>query len=583
MKKINLISLLTVVSLFLTANVWAQVPAHGSLSVQGDVIFTETLPATAPVATDATMDYKVVTMAGKTYVWMKASAGNFWADQNSEFGYTTDDATYTKAAVRFQNLFGGNREIQDVLSIAIPATDAKVFMRPQINLEGASGNNGNHHTTPVAYNPAAYNSATSDNVKPVFAEAPEKVVTSSSITIALNATDNSNDLFYYVESEGISDVVFSDDVTYTIPAGADLTYTVYAVDFSGNVSDPQVVKTINESAAKLPTPTGLSLDASKKILSFGAVANASSYLVMVVDESDNIIFEQENFTIGGELKYFLAGNLTIKVAAVGDGDTYSNSEFASLAWGVQNTDLDLDLTTEYDGSTLFDPTGNNGNASDVDAAYFAWTTAATGEIVISIKANFLVNGTDDQTVFRALPGTDVLSVNGDANTGGKYFTNSLQNGGKDLVWTPVAGKTIPYGSEIRYNGMLLYKTVVDRATSDAVLAELGLGGFLDDLWPTFNSIDPFIYGSGSDGGPGTGIADKTSTKSSFFFYPNPATDVINFGSMAKEVKIYSLQGQLVLSQVNVSNVNVSGLTKGMYIIQAVDNAGKQASAKVEVK
>ena len=66
-------------------------------------------------------------------------------------------------------------------------------------------------------------------------------------------------------------------------------------------------------------------------------------------------------------------------------------------------------------------------------------------------------------------------------------------------------------------------------------------------------------------------------------YPNPATDVINFTEKIKTVSIYSLQGVLVISQQNVDRINVSGLAKGIYIIQALDNADNRLSNKVEIK
>ena len=824
MKKKNFLKLwLLTAVLFTASNAWAQVPAHKSINVQNAELWTLDFPPASAesVAGPATFDYKVVTIGGKAWVWMKVNGGNFWGDATSFVGFTTDEGLTATGkyglnpdpnnANRNAAVGGaGNTELTGSVDIGAIPEGAKIFTRPQINVSG--GWNGAQHTKPVVY-PAAGADAT----PPTFANDPEKELTTTSITISLNATDDSGNLFYYiVDEKGAAQVIFKESVTYTFSAvDNDHTYTIYAVDFSGNASEPKTVETINKSATKLPAPTGLALSADKKNLTFNAVAGAAGYLVIVLDESNNVVFEQENFNTGDALKYFLAGNLTVNLQAVGDGVSNINSDNATIAWGVTNSELDLTLTAEYDGSILFDPTGNNGNATtDADAAYFSWETNELGHVVVTIKAHFLVNGTEDQTVFRALLNLGDLTVNGYA--GNNYFTAEYALAQKQWVLKPIAGKTIPYGSEIMYRGYMLYRTVANAATNTAVrpaLEEAGLveGLSLHDLYPNASYTAPFIYGTvkpavtpvltkivlsltnpergtafavnqeigitaaytdqngfpmetptdlvwtgstvtgsgssysitptskgavtltvssgaissnalnlsiitdapnvalgktvtaiegsigadfivnGNFGGPtwevahpgntvydawvvidlgtkhkiefievvwegayskeftvdysdtdatsgfttkytgsntgatntkhnkfyenpseaqyvrifsteaGSGYGIKmhevaiygTSTdtgtnlsstsKATFSFYPNPATDVINFGSAAKEVKIYSLQGQLVLSQVNVSNVNVSGLTKGMYIIQAMDNAGKQSSAKVEVK
>lgn len=52
-------------------------------------------------------------------------------------------------------------------------------------------------------------------------------------------------------------------------------------------------------------------------------------------------------------------------------------------------------------------------------------------------------------------------------------------------------------------------------------------------------------------------------------YPNPATDVVYFReNIVANVSIYSITGQVVLEQYNVSQVNVSNLKPGYYIIKA---------------
>ena len=67
-------------------------------------------------------------------------------------------------------------------------------------------------------------------------------------------------------------------------------------------------------------------------------------------------------------------------------------------------------------------------------------------------------------------------------------------------------------------------------------------------------------------------------------YPNPTTDAftIEMENEVKSIEIYSLQGQKVLSS-NSKDVSVSGLSKGMYLVQIVDENNAIAIQKLIVK
>ncbi len=581
MKLKNLLTVLitTTVLLLSVNNLFAQVPAHGSLLGADVPVWTGTVPVPADpasVQTNATMNYKVVTMNGKTWIWMAVSAGDIWADANSEFGYTTDaGVTATKFAIPFKNIVPNTnkRQITGSTMELIPG-EAQLFMRPQVNLTGAGGGNGNHHTQPVNYNPAAYNSSTGETQKPAFpAGGPGKILTSGSITIELNATDNSENVFYYIvnETDGIADVIFTNTVTYTFPVTQpNHTYTVYAIDFSGNVSDPQTVYTANPDATQLPAPTGLALSADKKSLTFNNVANATGYLVIVFD-GDNIIYEQDNYASGDALRYFLAGNLTIKIKAIGDGNNYSSSDFASIAWNVSTSELNLTPGAMYCDYLFNPPANNNCIAGNEDAAYFSWSTDTEGNIIIAIAPSFLVNGVTNQTEFRG-SGINTpanIMVNGDLNAGNKYFTASLlpKEDGlyKKMKLTKTAGASIPLGSSISYTGSgnyIVYKTVVDGPTNTA----LGLGGALNDLYPvTPYTIDaPYIYGSSC---PSTGTGICNTPKSVFSIY-SPAKGIISIDGLDTqvEVKILDLLGKVLDTQLTDGEVAISNLPGGIYLL-----------------
>ena len=67
-------------------------------------------------------------------------------------------------------------------------------------------------------------------------------------------------------------------------------------------------------------------------------------------------------------------------------------------------------------------------------------------------------------------------------------------------------------------------------------------------------------------------------------YPNPATDnfSIEMENELKSVEIYSLQGQKVMSATS-KNVNVSNLSKGMYLVRIEDENNAVATQKVVIE
>ena len=52
-------------------------------------------------------------------------------------------------------------------------------------------------------------------------------------------------------------------------------------------------------------------------------------------------------------------------------------------------------------------------------------------------------------------------------------------------------------------------------------------------------------------------------------YPNPASDMLYINSINSiyEVEVYSLNGQLLKQQQNVSHIDVSSLSQGIYMVR----------------
>ncbi|MDR1718980.1 MAG: T9SS type A sorting domain-containing protein [Dysgonamonadaceae bacterium] len=66
-------------------------------------------------------------------------------------------------------------------------------------------------------------------------------------------------------------------------------------------------------------------------------------------------------------------------------------------------------------------------------------------------------------------------------------------------------------------------------------------------------------------------------------YPNPATDVILLSDQAVVSEVYSLTGKKVKSVKNVSIINVSDLSSGIYLIKTINPDGQPTTQKIVVK
>ena len=72
------------------------------------------------------------------------------------------------------------------------------------------------------------------------------------------------------------------------------------------------------------------------------------------------------------------------------------------------------------------------------------------------------------------------------------------------------------------------------------------------------------------------LAVSDVKKNSVNVYPNPAKDVINISNVSSKAQfeIYSVGGQLVNQGITDGKVNVSKLTKGVYILSIESNGEK---------
>lgn len=82
---------------------------------------------------------------------------------------------------------------------------------------------------------------------------------------------------------------------------------------------------------------------------------------------------------------------------------------------------------------------------------------------------------------------------------------------------------------------------------------------------------------------GTGNNTVSPAEPQISIFPNPVTDVLNIKGDVQAVAMYSLQGQLVLSEADVNTINVASFNKGMYLVKVTDIEGNVHTEKIQVR
>lgn len=95
-----------------------------------------------------------------------------------------------------------------------------------------------------------------------------------------------------------------------------------------------------------------------------------------------------------------------------------------------------------------------------------------------------------------------------------------------------------------------------------------------------------VYQDGEESAPATfdvrgillNVNDFSINKLSIF--PNPAKDVLNFSEEFSSIKIADVSGKLFIQSAKPEkSINISKLTKGVYVISAVSKSGKVINSK----
>ena len=193
--------------------------------------------AASGVRTDLTLDFRVVTVGNQTWAWSRlqpvAPMGDVWASQLRWI-----EATPFTAAMEMR-LTG--RAAGGVTFTTAPVRNAAINPVP-ISFFKAVGGNFYETREDFTYNRTLANSADpTDTQAPVLAPVVVVSQTPTSMVVTLSATDNSGHFFFLIRdiANDFVHVAFTNTATVPLLPATQHHFRVYAIDFSGNVSNVQ--------------------------------------------------------------------------------------------------------------------------------------------------------------------------------------------------------------------------------------------------------------------------------------------------------------------------------------------------------
>ena len=295
--------------------------------------------------------------------------------------------------------------------------------------------------------------------------------------------------------------------------------------------------------APLAAPSNLEIDANK-VLVFTS-DNATSFNIVSVYLDENLIFIQSDFNSGDILDFpSIAGSYVVKIQSIADDPAHSDSGLSvPYTWQLQGGQDTPVGKSEY-CNVYVDPEGGGAAEGDADALYFTWTTTNDGSIVIT-TTEYNGNGMS----FRAAGG-GTLSLNS-LTVGGAlsvpFFDKTVDLSESKVTLTPKEGIVIPKGTIIKYNGIV----------------ELwGTDENLKNLYPTL--AFEYTYGAVCEGNPN---AIYNIQKTPFSVYFSSKDMIVIDGLDARvEVKILDLLGKVVDIQLTNSEIKISDLSNGVYLL-----------------
>lgn len=587
---------------------------HGSIKGKNEPMYTIRDGAAPGAAVNGlTLDFKLVTIGNKTWAWTnwqgKNISGNSWSSQLRFWQPTKLENNLTGRVAGTQQTYG---------------TCAKPSQNPLKITFLQEENNAFFETADFDYNYTQQNSAdASDTEAPVLAEPTIVSQTALALELSLSASDNSNDFFYYIvdEENSFVEVSFFNSVKLTLLPETAYNFSIYAVDFSGNMSNLKKVSTQASEALyfvegnaqaisfKLDsrslnklliecTSTSVIGDAFVKLTIGGkpidgkewkptiAAAGTTTYQIEV--PSNEVPGWAENAILGLNLGYIVSpigdwGHYVVENSTITSGEHSGAPILHKIGTG---TDIGEPQKPE-----LVDCENNLFNEAvfTLGTPYFAtgdsWTPSANYSA--NVSNNELNVSLGDATNLRWQAQFPILLDSPVNITAGKeygimmnvetsknlpLYVKFMDN--DDNLFLEISASSI--NVEAPETVLKSYKLVAPEGLSkiSKILFDFG-GNLANTSFKVSNIIlcDQFESGSGAD------LLEVNSIS----IYQIEKNLYINAENELESISLYSLNGQKIPVQLNGNSIKLEQLQKGVYLLYVSDVLANQKVFKFIVK
>lgn len=303
-------------------------------------------------------------------------------------------------------------------------------------------------------------------------------------------------------------------------------------------------------------PTGLianSITQTTAVIEWNAVSNAT-YNLKYKKASDNDWIEVNNLDVN---TYTISG-LTL--------DTQYNISVVNVCSGTASASANITITTkgiEYcvagSNNATLERISNvnfaNINRNTTSTSGYEDLTATVGDVTAGQSYTFSASHSGNTY------STDQVIVWIDFNRDGDF-----DDAGEQVLVS--AKKVSPWTGTI---------TIPSTATAGKTRMRVRLHDSSANYSPNSTPCGNSGYGQVEDYSLNIGqLAVTDVKKNNISVYPNPATDIINISNISSKTKfeIYSVGGQLINQGTTDGKVNVSKLTKGVYILSLESNGEK---------
>ena len=337
------------------------------------------------------------------------------------------------------------------------------------------------------------------------------------------------------------------------------------------------------------------------------------------NNTDNIegIAAGQTFTnYGGNLDNDNSGSLKyVSIrhggATIANGDEINGLTLGGVGNGTIIENIEIISNTD-DGIELFGGNVNVNNiliynqsddAIDIDQAYSGTITNAL--VVLGEKGDnvFEIDGTESTStpVFTGSYTINGVTAIGNANSEQEdtygHWKSDATGSNMNIVFKGFkAGSNIEGIDKDTYNNGLTFSDLYFVTTDNLATindAKDAVSASFSNTEATIVSTHPIGKGSTEEhfyswtayfvSGTGTLSTDDVKIESKFSIYPNPFNNVLNVSNETEvqSLKLYNVRGQLVKTNKNSNSMNVSELSKGMYLLEVTTNSSTQVKKVIK--